>query len=81
MVFSAVLFVILYVWQNVEVMKIKMDCREASGIEKKLIKQNDLLRYRIERFKRMEIIEKYANENGMKQLEPDDFKTIIINKM
>ncbi len=58
----------------------KMECKKAAEIERKLIKRNDRCRYEIERFKRMEVIEKYAEKSGMKQLTPNDFETIIIKK-
>lgn len=71
-----ILFVIIYVWQNVEVMKIKIDYRKALKEERQLINMNDRLRYEIERYRRMELIEKYAAENGMNALSPYDFVTI-----
>ena len=73
---SVIIFVILYVWQNVEVMKIKIDYRKALKEERQLINMNDRLKYEIERFKRLDLVEKYALENGMRQLTPYDFVTI-----
>ena len=61
-------------------MKMKMECRNAAEIEKQLIKKNDRYRYEIEKYKRMAFIERYAEENGMKQLTPYDFETLIIKK-
>lgn len=57
----------------------KIDCRKAARIERKMIIRNDRLRYEIERFKRMDVIERYAAENGMRQIRPCDFETIILN--
>lgn len=79
-VFTLVLFVILYVWQSVEMMKLKMVYKNESIVERRLIKKNDRLRYEIERFKNMRDIERFAEERGMKQITPDDFDTIIIEK-
>ncbi|MFH0977542.1 MAG: hypothetical protein V1874_17320 [Spirochaetota bacterium] len=73
---SVVVFVILYVWQNVEVMKIKIDYRKALKEERQLINMNDRLKYEIERYKRMDMVERYAAENGMRELTPHDFVTI-----
>jgi hypothetical protein len=70
------MLVIFHVWQNVEVMKIKLDYRKALSEETKLINKNDRIRYEIERYKRMELVEKYAAENGMRELTPYDFVTI-----
>jgi hypothetical protein len=74
--FSVIVLVILYVWQNVEVMKIKIDYRKALKEERHLINMNDRLKYEIERYKRMDLVEKYAAENGMRELTPYDFVTI-----
>jgi hypothetical protein len=77
-VFSVIVFVILYVFQNVGVMKIKIECRKDAEAEKRLIIKNDKLRYEIERYKNMEVIERYASERGMRKITPYDFETIII---
>jgi hypothetical protein len=71
-----IIFFILYVWQNVEVMKIKIDYRKALNEERQLINKNDKLRYEIERYKRMDLVERYAAEKGMRELTPYDFVTI-----
>lgn len=67
-------------WQNVEVMKIKIEYKEALKEESEFIKKNDRLRYEIERFKRMELIERSAAEMGMRELTPGDFAAIIIKE-
>ena len=76
MALSFIIFIIFYVWQNVEVVKIKIDYRKALSEERKLINRNDKLRYEIERYRRMDLVEKYAAENGMRELTPNDFVTI-----
>jgi hypothetical protein len=75
-----ILFVILYVWQNIGVMKIKMDYRKGIGIERELAKENDRLRYEIERYKITDLIERYAASRGMRELTPDDFEVIDLRK-
>jgi hypothetical protein len=73
---SVILFVILYVWQNVEVMKIRIEYRKALNEERQLVDRNDKLKYEIERYKRTDLVEKYAAEKGMRELTPYDFVTI-----
>jgi hypothetical protein len=79
-VLSAFLFLLLYVWQNVEVTKIKMEYQKALEQEKELIKKNDKLRYEIERYRRMELVEQHAFKLGMRELDYNDFEAIIINR-
>jgi hypothetical protein len=75
---SFIILVILHVWQNVEVMKIKLDYKKALFEETQLINKNDRIRYEIERYKRMELVEKYAAESGMRELTPYDFVTVYM---
>lgn len=75
-VFSIILFVILYVWQNIEVMKIKMDYRRTVRLENGLVRENDRLRYEMERYRRMDLVEAYAEKRGMKRMTPSDFEII-----
>jgi hypothetical protein len=67
------------VFQNVEVMKMKMECRKAAEVEKRLIIKNDKLRYEIERCKNIDLIDRYAEQNGMRYITPHDFETIMVN--
>ena len=73
-----IFFIIAYVWQNVGVMKIKIEYRKAVAEERQLVNKNDRLRYEIERLRRMDLVERYAAENGMRELEPGDFVAIEI---
>jgi hypothetical protein len=57
-------------------MKIKIDHRKALNEERQLINKNDRLKYEIERYKRTDLVERYAVENGMRELTPYDFVTI-----
>lgn len=78
MAVSVVVFIIMYVWQNVGMMKLKMDISKLAQEETQLMKMNDRLRYEIERYRRMEVIERYAKQTGMREITPDDFETIYI---
>ncbi|HNU92406.1 MAG TPA: hypothetical protein PKO25_11105 [Spirochaetota bacterium] len=69
---GVILLVLLYVWQNVEEMKMKMAYRENVGVEKRLIKENDRLRAAIERYRRADVAERYARGAGMRELGPSD---------
>lgn len=71
-----ILFVVLYIWQNVEVMKMKMDYGREAEVEAGLIRQNDRLRYEIETFRRMNVIEEYARSRGMHALNPGDIDVV-----
>lgn len=73
-----IIFVILYVFQNVEVMKMKIECGKAADVERGLIIKNDKLRYEIERYKNIDLIERYAKQSGMRHITPYDFETIVI---
>ena len=69
---GVIIFVLLYVWQNVGVMKMKMAYRENAAVEKRLLMENDRLRAAIERYRRVDVAERYARLNGMRELRPSD---------
>lgn len=73
-----ILFVVLYIWQNVEVMKMKMDYGREAEVEAGLIRQNDRLRYEIETLRRMNVIEEYARSRGMHALTPGDIDVVDV---
>ena len=61
-------------------MKMKIECQNLSEKEKQLIKRNDNYRYNIEKYKRIELVEKYARNMGMVYITPKDFKVLKIAK-
>lgn len=67
-------------WQNIEMMSLKIEYKKNLKRERQLIIKNDRLRCEIEKYKRMDIIIKYAEENLMKPITPMDFKTIVVKK-
>ncbi|TAL35713.1 MAG: hypothetical protein EPN93_09660 [Spirochaetes bacterium] len=79
-VVTIIVFVVLYVWQNIEVMKMKMEYRRGVRIEKQLVKENDRLHYEIERMRRLDRIEKYAQGAGLRYLGPQDFDVITVKQ-
>ncbi len=75
-----ILFVILYVWQNITVMKIKMNYRRALAQEVELRKKNDVLRFQIEQYRRAEVIEEYAKRMNMKRITAADIDLVYATK-
>lgn len=74
------LFAVCYIWQNIEVMKIKMDYRKYRDREKALVKDIDRYRYLIERSRRGEVIDRYAQAHGLRQVTPADIDVIRVEK-
>ena len=74
------LFVILYVWQNIEITKIELEHKNLLNREKQLVRDNDYLLYEIERFRRMDVIQDFARKNGLRPILPDDFEVMIIDE-
>ncbi len=75
--FLLTMFVILYVWQNVEVMKIRMDFRRLNRTTQELTTENDRIRYDIERYRRLELIAKRAEDQGRKIMKPGDVVVLV----
>ncbi len=75
-----IFFVVMYVWQNVEVMKAKMEYRKGVAVEKQLVRDNDRLRYELEKYRRGERVDEYARMKGMRPVTPDDFDVVSIRK-
>jgi hypothetical protein len=72
-----VFFVVLYVWQNIEVMKIKMDYRAAIERQRVLIAEHDRLIGLIEDARRMEHIDAYAAREGLRPARPSECLVIV----
>ncbi|HOT46295.1 MAG TPA: hypothetical protein PLM53_16145 [Spirochaetota bacterium] len=79
-IFSMSLFVILYVWQNIEVVQIKMRNRALSRAAAELAKDNDRRLYEIERYRRMEAVEEHARKNGYRAMLPGDVSVVVMDK-
>lgn len=79
MVFFFSLFVVMYVWQNIEVMKIKMNYRELVAREKETIKENDRLIYLIEQARNVKTVERIAENSGLRKIRPDNIEVIVVN--
>jgi len=61
-------------------MKVKLDYKKLTGVEKRLINENDRLIYEIERYKSMDYVVRYAAKHGMKKITPSDIESVLIKK-
>jgi len=73
-----IVFVIFHVWQNIEVMKVKMNYRKLVNMEKKILKENDRIVYEIEKFRTMKEMKKFALDNGYNKIEPGNVKSLLV---
>jgi hypothetical protein len=74
------LFVTLYVWQNIEILKIEFQYQQLSDTEQRLVRDKDQLLYEIERYRSMNAIREYARRNGLKELLPEDFGVVKLDE-
>ena len=74
-----IVFVILYVWQNIEIVKIEIIYRNLKNRERQLVKDSDRLLYEIERYRRMDVMEEYARKKGLRKILPKDFEVLVID--
>jgi len=75
-----IVFVIMYVWQNITVMKIKMGYRAALERERDYRDRNDRVRYEIEKLRRLESVERAAIQAGMRPFTPADMQVLVAPK-
>jgi hypothetical protein len=73
------IFIVSYVWQNIEMMKMKSDYKRLIKTENELSSINDKLKFELEKLKNFHSIETYADKNNLKRLGPDDIITIKID--
>ena len=73
-------FVILYVWQNIELMKIKMDFKRLSAIERELTMERDVYLIKREIQLRADNIKEKAPELGLRKISPGDIEIIEVVK-
>jgi hypothetical protein len=79
-IFSMSLLVVLYVWQNIEIVKIGMKYDAMAAQERKLVNDNDRLRYEIERYRRIDMIAESARKNGYREMLPGDIEIMAVRK-
>jgi hypothetical protein len=74
------LFVIGFVWQNVEVVKIKHEYKKLNQIAEELYKERDVLLYKIEQKKNIDLIRERAGAEGYKELRPDNMVIVSVDE-
>ena len=70
------IFVVSYVWQNVEMMKIRTDYKRLIKTERELSAINDKLKFELEKLRNFQNIEAFADRNNLKRLGPEDLIVI-----
>ena len=74
------IFIISYVWQNVEMMKMRTDYKRLIKTEKELNAVNDKLKFELEKLRNFHRIESYADKNNLKRLGAEDIVVIKPDK-
>lgn len=65
-------FVLLYVWQNIEVMRMKMDYRKLIRIEHELKEENKRYTADLERLRNFRAVENAVAGKRIRRMEPQD---------
>jgi hypothetical protein len=66
------LFVILYVWQNIEIMKMKMEYKKMVRAEHVLAESNAKLLYGLEKLRNFRSMKSNADRRGLSVIKPSD---------
>lgn len=74
------IFVVFYVWQNIEMMRMKMDYKKLIRTEKEITEVNDKLKYELERLRNFDYIEANSGKSGLRHISPEDLVVIKINE-
>lgn len=70
------LFVMLYVWQNIEVIRIEMECGRLGRIEHELREEHNRLRAGVESLLRRDILESEGSVRGYRLITPADLDVV-----
>lgn len=79
-VFMISVFVVFYVWQNIEMMKLKMDYKKLIRTEQEITVVNDKLKFEFERLRNFRSIEANADKSNLKAISPTDLVVIKIDE-
>ena len=79
-VFFMSLFVIGFAWQNVEVMKIKLEYKKLNKTAARLNKKKDVLMYRIEKYRNIEVVRDYARTRGYREIGPENMVVVTVDE-
>ena len=71
-------FVMLYIWQSVEVTKIRLDYKKLLKIQEQLVKEHDKFTYDIEMIRAGIVNNKEAEKRGMRRMVPSDYERIEV---
>lgn len=69
-------FVLLYVWQNIEVMRMKMEYRKLVGIEHELSEERSRLVAEHERLRNFGRVESSMSGRGVRRIVPSDMLVV-----
>lgn len=69
-------FVLLYVWQNIEVMRMKMEYRKLVGIEHELSEERSRLVAEHERLRNFGRVENSMSGRGVRRIVPSDMLVV-----
>jgi hypothetical protein len=72
------LVVIAYVWQNIEVMKMRLQQKEIRRAQLGMMQEHDLLLYEIEKRRTMKAMGEYAESHGLRRWAPADIDVIVV---
>ena len=71
------IFIVSYVWQNIEMMKMKMDYRKLVDLEREVSEGNDRIRYNLESLRNFNNMRIFADKHRLEYISPDN--VVIIN--
>lgn len=70
------IMVIAYVWQNVEVMTLRMTLQDARRARQSMLAEHERILYEKERRRTMKSIQAYAEDNGYRRWSPRNIEAI-----
>jgi len=72
--------VIIYVWQNIEVVKTKIEYEHNLKVKNNLIIKNDRVRFEIEKKRTFSQVKKYADKNNLSEITPDNIEVLKVKE-
>lgn len=71
---------IIYVWQNIEVVKTKIEYEHNLKVKNNLIIKNDRVRFEIEKKRTFSQVKKYADKNNLSEITPDNIEVLKVKE-
>jgi hypothetical protein len=75
---GALAFVLLYIWQSVEVTKLRLDSKRLLRTQEQLVKEHDRFMYDIETIRIEKGNSKEAERRNMRRMVPSDYERIEV---